>query len=512
MDKLNLQMFKLYDIRTVAKDLDESNRYRLFRAIAKYYIEVVKVNSIVLARDSRLDAPLFMQCAIDLFPLYGLNVIVNPLQISTCQFYFTCMQNRNSGGLMFTASHNPGEYIGIKLLAANMETIAMNCGPKGGLTTIKRFYEEDASLAISNMRGTVLIKRYYDQYLDYSLNLAGVSKNSLKGNKILLDFLSGTAGSEISEALNYAGASINTRNIVPDGYFLKGPPNPIIQTSVQETWNIMKSGEYDYGFCYDGDGDRMDVLHSCGKQISPSFNMSILLKPLTKIFGSKNKLNNYYDSKSNPLAVIEMAKNDVDVHIIRNGHSFIKESLNSNKKHHYIGASEESAHYYLNFPYNIDNFSEGFASTENTLFFTLLTAKMWGENPKEYDKIMQLQNSIFREREWSVNFQNPKLMNKTLDQIKLSFINNGLTNLTTMENGNSLDACLLRKGIPNKITKDTKLESNWIQVAQRISRSEDLIARWEIIGNNEEIVCQSKKQIDDILLKALLENEGEIKI
>jgi phosphomannomutase len=173
---------------------------RLVKAIGRYFIEVLQVSSVVVGRDARLAAPPLLELAIEVFADMGLDIVVNPLQISTCQFYYSCMQNPQSAAVMFTASHNPGSYIGMKVMAPGFQTLAMGSGPKGGITCIGNF------IAITPTNGPhrrrerlVKVHRYLDEYISYSLKLAGLEKDSLKGTSILVDYLCGAAGTEVTE-------------------------------------------------------------------------------------------------------------------------------------------------------------------------------------------------------------------------------------------------------------------------------------------------------------------------
>jgi phosphomannomutase len=441
-----------------------------------------------------------MERAIEILPDMGISVILNPLQESTCLFYFSCLKNPKSAAVMITASHNPGEFIGLKIMAPGMITLAMDCGPAGGLTAILAFYLQGAKAVGRKVaRASLSVRRYLDAYIDYSMRLAGVTQDSLSGVPILADFLCGAAGAEITEALGYAGAALRTRNLVPDGNFPIGDPNPIIITSIQPTWDIMKRGGYSFGFCYDGDGDRMDVMDCNGEQLAPSFNLSILVPEITEYFKSVHsagcfdggssapwKPHLYADVKSNPVAMVDQARCGIDVHIIRNGHSFIKESWRVDVGRQYLVAAEESAHYYMNFPYDLDELSKGFAATENSLFFTLLTARMWTEHPERYRMAMERQNNVVREREWPCHFKDESLMEGVMSEVEGEFASRGLSVLSTMEDGTSLDATLMRKGLPEIITHNTDISGSWYQVAQRISRSEEGMARWEVVSSSKE--------------------------
>ena len=506
---LNTSMFKAYDIRTKSAALHTPLSLRLVHALARYLSEVLGVTQVVVGRDARLAAPALMEMAIEVFADAGMDVLVNPLQISTCQFYYTCMQNPHAAGVMFTASHNPGMYIGMKLVAPGLQTLAMGAGPKGGIAAIRELYVEGKQVRTSlSGRGMVKIHRYLDEYIAYSSRLAGVDTKTLEGVSILTDFLCGAAGAEIAEALGLAGAQVRVRNLGPDGRFPAGDPNPIIDDSIRPTWEMMRSSNFDFGFCYDGDGDRMDVMDSHGVQLTPSYNLSILIPEIKNFFKgvydsgyfgtSKWDPHMYYDVKANPPSVVQMAQCDIGVHIIRNGHSFIKEELRKNLHNQFLVASEESAHYYMNFPFDLDDYSKGFAATENTLYFTLLTAKMWARNPQQYEQAIKVQEDIHRMREWPCHFFDDKHLEPVVNEVEAAFRAKGLQVFKAMEDGNDLDATLMRAGLPEHICKDTNLNGDWLQVAQRISRSEEGMARWEVSSSSAERLQEAVADIRSI--------------
>lgn len=505
---LNISMFKAYDIRTKSSSLTITLSRRLVTAVGRYFKEILKVSTVMVGRDARLGAPALLELAVDIFSEMGLQVLVNPLQISTCQFYFGCMQNRNAAAVMFTASHNPGEYIGLKLMAPHMQPLAMENGSLGGIACIREFYITDKAQRIPlSRRGKVVITRYLDQFIEYSMKLAGVEKDSLSGASILTDYLSGAAGTETTEALGLLGARLRVRNLIPDGNFPVGDPNPIVQKSIQPTWDLMRKGSFDFGFAYDGDGDRMDIMNNKGEQLAPSFNLSILIPEISSYFkrvydlgffeGGTTKLwhpHMYYDVKANPPSVVAQAQKGIGVHVIRNGHSFIKEALRQNMQNQFLVASEESAHYYMNFPYDLDDLSQGFAATENTLYFTLLTAKLWASDPKVYEDAFEVQNQIYRKREWPCHFFSEELMEPVMEEVERAFATQGLSIFKHMEEGSDLDATLMRSGLPALIDESTSLNGDWLQVAQRISRSEEGMTRWEVSSSSQNR-CQEAVEI-----------------
>lgn len=494
----NLSMFKMYDIRTKAENLNTKIIEHLSKALAVYYRDYVKVKSVVIARDARIHCAQLMDSLVSVMSQYGLEVFFNPVQISTCQFYFSAMQHRDAGGIMITASHNPGCYVGYKLVGADVTPIASGCGPAGGINKVKELYISENLDVPSFEKGKLHIIQYQKEYVDYSMKLAGVSPGSLSGLKVFGEFFSGAAGADFIMAMDKAGATYTVNNFVPDGLFLHGDPNPIIEESIAPSRILMKQGDYDIGFCYDGDGDRMDLMFSDGEQIIPGLNMSIIVPYIMDIFKSYYDipLKAYVDVKAIPLALIEIAKTSIEPHIIRNGHSFIKEKLHDYAAEGYIVSEEESAHYYMNFPFDMDDFSKGFASTENTLFFTLLTARAFKEHKEKYERVKILQKGIIRKREWPLYFNVYEEMENIMKDVENEMIRRGARVIKTMDDSSDLDATLMRFSLPDVFDKNSQLSGTWCQVAQRISRSEDAMTRWEVVASDEK-TCN---EINNVIL------------
>lgn len=486
MDNLNLGMFKAYDIRTKQQNLTQALKERLCNAITCYYKNTLKVDSVVIARDARLYVPEIAQMLAEKMVYAGIDVYLNPIPISTCQFYFSCMKHRKSGGFMVTASHNPGEYLGLKLMAPEVFSLAYGNGPEGGIEKIKTLYLDEQKPEKAKKEGKVKLVNYTNEYIDYCMKIAGVKENSLEGLRICFEFLNGSAGLEIAQAFQKAGADIVCRNVIPNGFFPAGDPNPIIESSIAPARQYIKENNFDFGFCFDGDGDRLDLMDSNGEQIVPGLNMSVIIPYMLNIYGGSKK-EFYADVKAIPISLCQIAKAGVNVHIIRNGHSFIKAKLRDNCNKGYFASEEESAHYYANLPFNPDDLSKGFAAVESTLFYSLLTARSFKENPEKYKEAMKLQKSIFREREWPLYCEDaPEKMPEILDEVEKEMKKLGAVVIKDMDDGSDLDAVLMRFNLPEKIDANTDIvNTKWAQVAQRISRSEDAMVRWEVVSNDQ---------------------------
>jgi len=497
----NLSMFRAYDIRTQADRLEPESALRLIHAIARYARACLNTNEIVLCRDTRLSGARFLQQAVETFAELGFQVRTNPTPISTCHFYYCCMRSPQAAGIMYSASHNPGAYTGQKIVGPQVQPIAMDLGPAGGLRKIREFYRSGSTVeAIAG--GTITCMDFLADYVAYSMRLAGVQPGGLQGLPILMDFLSGTAGAEFSQAFTKAGAQVTYRNLIPDGDFPAGEPNPIIRKSVLPTLGRLSKGDYRFAFCFDGDGDRLDIIAATGEQISPSMNIAVLAPHLQALFApyalGKRKLTIGIDPKANPIAHIALAKEGVAIQLVKSGHSRIKTVLHERASEGFIAAVEESAHYYLNFPLDPNSVEPPFFAMENTLFFGLLTARIWHEDPKRYLDTLELQRNVFRQREWGYRYASSEQRQSALSEIEQAFLLQGACIIKQTDDGQPLDATLFRQGIPLKLDRNSRIPTQWLQVSQRISESEDGLARWEVTAGTEELKQAAVDTINSI--------------
>jgi phosphomannomutase len=485
-------LFKAYDIRSKRDNFDSETTSALCHAIAYYMIHDVKTYSIVIGRDTRIGTEEIMQTAIDIFQASGMTVYVQLNAIGSCHFYYNCMQRPKSGGLMITASHNPGSYLGMKLVSPGVQSVARNCGPKGGLQTVQKYYEETL-LCNSRKGGKIVSLNTLDSFIDYSMRLAKVPAKSLKGLPVVCDFLHGSNGEAISRALNQCGVDGTYLHLVPNGNFPCGDPNPGSEGSTKEVRQYLQENKVDLCFVYDGDGDRMDLLYR-GQQLSPSYVMGLLLDELTEMFhGYFEKQSEdfkpmfLFDIKASPALLLSQIHQGKKVSLVQNGHSYIKDTLSTNRENHFLAAVEESAHYYLQFPQSVGDWMSPLYASENTLFFTLLVLKAYVKDPSRFDEARNLQDSTWRQREWSAMVKEEGKRATLQKAIEDRVMAMGAIKVTTNRLGESLNATLLRYNLPSTYDDDSVLRSPWFQVFQRVSQSEDALVRWEVIASDERM-------------------------
>lgn len=490
MSSLDTSMFRAYDIRIPSAELADMLAVRLAHAEAVYYRDVLGAPGVLVARDARASGPRYVELATEVYLHAGLDVIVVPQVASTCMFYFAAMKHPHLAAVMVGASHNPAGDTGRKILGPGARPIAEQIGPEGGLARIRELYVRGVS-ATGPRRGSIRPYEPTDEYVQYSLDLAGVSTDSLRGLRLFQDYLNGAAGREMMLAFDRAGADLTPLHFAPDGAFPLGDPNPVKQNSIRTGLEIFKSGGFRLGTFFDGDGDRIDFYRGDAAYLSSSFVYAALLPEIRKRF-SGDGMGVFACLKCNPLALMEMVKSGATTSIIRNGHSQIKNAMAEDPTR--FGTVEESAHFYEAFPMEGKRYC-----LENTLYVALLASRLWHEDPARFDRLFEIQAQTAREREWGYKFPDNASRKAALDAVEALFVGEGALSRDRMENGYDLEATIMRRGLPFEIDLHSELADDWLQVCQRVSQSENGLARWEVVAALPSIASEAKTRIAAIV-------------
>ncbi|MDX9975896.1 MAG: phosphoglucomutase [FCB group bacterium] len=490
MKDLNLSMFRAYDIRTPSALLSDTLSERLAWAEAAYFRDVLRAEGVVIARDARSSGPRYLEQAAEIYARAGLNVTVIPQVASTCMFYFTAMSNPHCAGVMIGASHNPAGDTGRKIVGLDARPIAENIGPEGGLNRIRELYLQDARTA-GKRRGRIVAHDPTDEYIEYSLELADFGGDDLSGLRLFQDYLNGAAGREMMLAFDIAGADLTPMHFAADGSFPLGDPNPVKQDSIAPGLEVLKAGNFRCGMFFDGDGDRIDFYRGDGAYLSSSFVYAALLPEIRRRFEGSN-MGVFACLKCNPLALMEMAHAGVSTSIIRNGHSQIKSAMSEDPCR--FGTVEESAHFYEAFTMEGQRYC-----LENTLYIALLAARVWHRDPARFDRLFEIQARTAREREWGYKFPGDDERAAALDAVEAYFVAQGAQSKNHMDNGYDLEATIMRRGLPFEVTTDTHFAPDWLQVCQRVSQSENGLARWEVVAAEPALASEAKAAIAEIV-------------
>lgn len=328
-------IFKAYDVRgTVPDQLDEA----LALATGRAYVQVVGASTVVVGHDMRPSSPgmagAFAQGASEA----GADVIMIGLA-STDQLYFAS-GHLGHPGAMFTASHNPAQYNGIKLCRAH----AVPVGADSGLHEIRDLIASGAAtdgFTPASQAGTISEHDVLEAYAAHLLSLAPVTGRRLK---VVADAGNGMAGWTAPAVFNRIGAE--QVDLVPmyfelDGTFPNHEANPLDETTLADLKARVRAEGADIGLAFDGDADRCFLVDEKGRAVSPStLTALIAARELAKEPGA-TVIHNLITSRAVPELVSELGGTPVRTRV---GHSFIKATMAETDA---IFGGEHSGHFYF---------------------------------------------------------------------------------------------------------------------------------------------------------------------
>ncbi len=326
---------KAYDIRgVVGEQLDADLVRRVGAAFARLVAgEGTEASSIVVGHDMRDSSPALAAAFAEGVTAQGLDVVSIGL-CSTDMLYFAS-GSLNLPGAMFTASHNPARYNGIKMCRAGAAPV----GQETGLATIKADIEAETPDAEGVTPGTVSERNLLDDYGKYLRDL--VDLGSIRQLKIVVDAGNGMGGYTVPSVL--AGLPLD---VVPmyfelDGNFPNHEANPLDPKNIVDLQAKVREVGADLGVAFDGDADRCFVIDERGEPVSPSaITALVAVRELAKDPGS-SVIHNLITSKAVPEIVREHGGTPVRTRV---GHSFIKQEMARTGA---IFGGEHSAHYYF---------------------------------------------------------------------------------------------------------------------------------------------------------------------
>ncbi len=335
----NPEIFKAYDIRGVYnKDLDKETAYSLGRAYAEMRKEELgskKEINIVIARDMRSSSKELKKFLIKGLQEGGINVIDVDLA-STPTFYFAVAKYKYDGGIIITASHNPAEYNGFKLVREKASPI----GRGTGMEKLKERVMTE-KFAKAKDKGDLIIKKdALQDEIKHALKFVNIKK--IKPLKIVADAANGMGALYLEELFKYLPGELIKMNFKLDGTFPAHEADPLKPENVKDLKKKVKKTKADLGIATDGDGDRIFFVDNKGKIIEPG----ILRAILSKIFlaekpGSKIA----YDIRPGKITRDIILENGGTPIITPVGHSLIK-NIALKEKAYFAG--ESSGHFFLN--------------------------------------------------------------------------------------------------------------------------------------------------------------------
>jgi phosphomannomutase len=322
-------VFKAYDIRgLVGKQLDSD----LVREVGAAFARLVGGPAVVVGHDMRDSSPGLAGAFAEGVTRAGVDVVSIGLA-STDMLYFASGK-LNLPGAMFTASHNPAAYNGIKLCRAGAAPV----GQDSGLADIQRDVEQ--SLPESGATpGAIDEQNMLTAYAEYLRGLVDLSAS--RPLKIVVDAGNGMGGYTVPEVFKGLPIEIIPMYFELDGSFPNHEANPLDPANIVDLQAKVREVGADAGVAFDGDADRCFVVDERGEPVSPSaITALVAVRELAKDPGSMI-IYNLITSKGVPEIVAEHGGKPVRTRV---GHSFIKQEM---AKTGAIFGGEHSAHYYF---------------------------------------------------------------------------------------------------------------------------------------------------------------------
>src|ERR1044072_3958193 len=239
-----LACFKAYDVRgKVPSELNPEIAY----AIGRAYADQTGANKVCIGYDIRLSGPELYEALASGLNDAGVDV-VHLGMVGTEMVYFATAHYGYDGGVMITASHNPPEYNGMKMVRQESRPISSDTG----LNDIeRRTAEKSWGRAGAGSRED---KDCYEDFVAHLLAIVG--PGDLQPPKILADPGNGASGVALDHLLPHLPLQVTQIRKEPDGQFPNGVPNPILEEAREMTIAAMKKERYDFGVAWDGDYDR----------------------------------------------------------------------------------------------------------------------------------------------------------------------------------------------------------------------------------------------------------------
>ncbi len=326
---LDPKVFKAYDVRGIYPDeLDETGA----QAIGRAFVEEVEPRRIAVGRDMRTSSPAMAEAFARGASEAGAEVLDLGL-VGTEMVYFAVGDLGLDGGAMITASHNPKEYTGVKIVRAG----ALPIGGESGLLDIR-----DRALAgpgSSKEAGRIEDYDVWPSYVDRVLSFVDVS--AIEPLRIVIDAANGMGGTMLPPVLERLPIEAVRCFFEPDGTFPNHEPNPLLPENREFIVRKTLEEKADFGVAFDGDADRCFFVDDAGEFVPGDFVTALLAESvLEKEPGAKV----IYDLRAS-WAVPDTVERAGGIPLInRVGHAFIKQRM---REEGAAFGGEVSGHYYF---------------------------------------------------------------------------------------------------------------------------------------------------------------------
>ncbi len=331
----NLSCFKAYDIRgKLGTELNTDIAYRIGRAYGEY----LKPKEVVVGGDIRLTSKALKQSLAEGLMDAGVDVIDLGMT-GTEEIYFATSYLKIDGGIEVTASHNPIDFNGMKLIREDSKPISGDTG----LKDIQALAEANTFKPVDK-KGTLREASCMSPYIEHLFTYVDVK--ALRSIKLVVNAGNGAAGpviDAIEQAFKQLGVKVEfiKVNHQPDGTFPNGIPNPLLVENRSDTSNAVIRHNADMGIAWDGDFDRCFLFDEKGDFIEGYYIVGLL----AEAFLSQNpSAKIIHDPRLTWNTIDIVTKNGGTPVLCKTGHAFIKERM---REEDAVYGGEMSAHHYF---------------------------------------------------------------------------------------------------------------------------------------------------------------------
>jgi len=332
-------IFKAYDVRALyPSELNETGAHAIGRAFVAY----LGASRIAVSRDMRTSSPTLSAAFIDGAREQGADVVDYGM-CATDMLYFGVVRDGLEGGAQITASHNPGQYNGIKMVRRE----AFPLSGDAGIGDIRDMVTTDAIPAPTRPRGQHLHASLIDDYIDRVMSF--IDPSVIKPFNVVLDAGSGMAGLVAPRLFDRLPCKTTRLCFEIDGRFPNHEANPLIEENRADIVARVIDEKADIGIAWDGDADRCFFIDGTGEFIAGDF-VTALLAEAALIKSPGDKI--IYDVRASYAVKDTVAAYKGTALMNRVGHAFIKRRM---REENAIFGGEVTGHYYFRDFYYADN-------------------------------------------------------------------------------------------------------------------------------------------------------------
>ncbi len=329
-------IFKAYDIRGIyPTEINEDIAYQIGQGYAAF---LKPEGEVLVGCDVRLYSPALKAKVIEGLVDAGVDVVDVGL-ISTEMCYYGVGKHGLAGGIQVTASHNPSEYHGAKMVGKGVVPLTGDWG----IPQIKEFVLSGQTIK-SEKKGEVRVLDLLDEFCEFALGW--LKGTNFKSMKVVYNPNFGFEG-KVFERLAMLGKlplEIIPLNAQPDGHFPKGRPDPFIPENRVEFSELVRSSGADLGVTWDADADRVFFCADGGIFLEPYYLNTVLIHEMLATFPRETVI---YDPRYTWALVDAITQSGGKAEVVRVGHSFIKTAMRASNA---LFAAESSGHtYYRDF-------------------------------------------------------------------------------------------------------------------------------------------------------------------